>query len=300
MRRSNSHDRKPGDINFWTSYTDLMSGLILVFVLVLGISGLAQRRLLQEKKEKLQQEREELEKLRKKIEEQRSKLQQAERAVEDVQTNVIDRAQSMLAVREKIADSVQKRVGEQFEVDPEDGTLTFFQGGDGSTSEYKADQRVMFEEGESSLTQYGQDRLREAIPSYLHAIFARPEYRKAVDSVVFEGHTNTNFYGENHTQKAYLYNLELSQNRAYSAMEFVLREDLGPEGVDINIRDKLSASGYSYLHPIMEEGEEDEKKSRRIEVHFELEDEKTLRRLQNMFEEVEQMPSLGIAADQSD
>jgi chemotaxis protein MotB len=143
----------------------------------------------------------------------------------------------------------------------------------------------MFEEGSGRLTPYGKRQLARVMPKYFDAVFGDRESGRYVESVVFEGHTNSNYGGSTDEDDAYLFNLDLSQQRAHAAMEFVLREEVGDGH---KVREKLSASGFSSSRPIRKpDGSEDFQKSRRIEVRFRLKDEKMLKAMHEIFNEIE-------------
>ncbi|MBT0830356.1 hypothetical protein KJQ90_07160, partial [Campylobacter lari] len=68
-----------------------------------------------------------------------------------------------------------------------------------------------------------------------------------------------------HTDSAgsYIYNLDLSQKRAYAVMSFIHSFYKDPR-----LQKLLMASGRSYSDVIMKDGKEDKEASRRIEIKF--------------------------------
>jgi chemotaxis protein MotB len=79
-----------------------------------------------------------------------------------------------------------------------------------------------------------------------------------------------------------MYNLELSQKRAYAVMNYLLSLDYVKKH---NIKDKLVASGRSYLDPILVNGLEDKDASRRIEIKFRLKNQEAMEEIEKILDE---------------
>src|SRR5690606_17874858 len=93
--------------------------------------------------------------------------------------------------------------------------------------------------------------------------------------IIVEGHTDT--------EGGYIYNLRLSQNRAFSVVEVVLHPDFPNFMYQENLESIITANGRSYSEPIYNEsGTIDPDKSRRVEFKFRLKDELVLEKLQGL------------------
>ncbi|MFA5518077.1 MAG: OmpA family protein [Spirochaetota bacterium] len=146
----------------------------------------------------------------------------------------------------------------------DDGTVRFLLGSGGKINSW-------FEFGEYTLTDSAKQDLEKFIPKYLSVLY-KPEYKKWIKDIVVEGHTDnqSQFQDENSN---YLFNLNLSQRRAYSVVEFVLNIDqeiLSDKGINYDYRDKITANGKSYSNLIIENGEINLEISRRVEFKFNL------------------------------
>lgn len=82
----------------------------------------------------------------------------------------------------------------------------------------------------------------------------------------------------------YIYNLELSQKRAQSIMKYFV--DAVEESQRVTLIKYVTASGRSFGNPILNDsGEIDLDKSRRIEVKFRLKDDDSMRELSNILKD---------------
>lgn len=250
-RHSGESTSEEGEEDYWISYADLMAGLLLAFIVILTAVQLQSSRKLQEKRKKVEQQQRELEQMESKV-------------------------QNLLGVRA----ALMKRLKGEFA--DSSAEIRF----DDATGSIRLGSRILFDEGSAELTRRGKRKLRDLMPLYFDALLGDPQLREHVGQIIFQGHTNSNYSGPGGELQAYLFNLELSQDRAFNAMRFVLERELGSK---YGVRDLLQASGFSYSRPIYREesgGEriEDKAASRRIEIRFRLKGEKTLRRLRKMFE----------------
>ena len=97
---------------------------------------------------------------------------------------------------------------------------------------------------------------------------------------IIEGHTDTN--------GSYIYNLELSQQRAFSVAKYCLTESNGIiSSTDVELlRSVLTANGKSYSNPIYkEDGSVDLEASRRVEILFRLQDEEMIAEMMDILKE---------------
>jgi chemotaxis protein MotB len=243
-----------------------MAGLLLAFVLILAAIQLVASQRLEEKRQRVQRQKQKLTQLR-------------------------DRVSNVLGVRAKLMERLNERFsrfGGEIELDDATGSIRL-----GSS--------ILFDEGSAELKRRGREKLRTYMPVYFKALLGDPKLREHVGQIIFQGHTNSNYSGPGGEQAAYLYNLKLSQDRAFSAMRFVLDEGIGTE---YDVRNVLQASGFSYSHLIYRENEEgeqveDEQASRRIEIRFRLKGEKALRQLRRVFRDKLQQED-ELTADETD
>ena len=101
-----------------------------------------------------------------------------------------------------------------------------------------------FPQGEATVPDTFKDVLREFFPRYV-AILTKPEYRPDIAEIRIEGHTSSEF-GKVRGDAAYIENMKLSQDRARNVLRYVL--PIGHLKVKQNrewLKKKLIANGLS-------------------------------------------------------
>ncbi len=82
-----------------------------------------------------------------------------------------------------------------------------------------------------------------------------------------------------------MYNLELSQKRAFEVVKYILSDEFGQLTKEENevLKSMLTANGRSFSNPIMKEDRNiDVEKSRRVEFKFRLKDEEMIYQMQDL------------------
>ena len=287
--------------NYWLSYSDMMAGLLLCFVLVIAVTVLHSNILYDEKQEQLagkEQElvirSEELENERLLVDEQGAKLnaQQlmlteqegklAEQAAKlDLQQKKLDEQEALLDEVEGIMLSQQEQLDKIIGVRVElvEAIKKEFEGSDleidvdEKTGAISMDSTILFAYNKADLKDMGKEFLGNFFPRYIHILLS-PEYRPYISEIVIEGHTDTT--------GTYLVNLELSQKRAFSVADFCLDEKqnfLTKDERD-TLQMFLTTNGRSWSDPVLkEDGSVDAAASRRVEVKFRLKDEEMIREM---------------------
>ena len=115
-------------------------------------------------------------------------------------------------------------------IDEKTGAITF-------------DAGVLFDVSDSELKEDGKKFINQFLPKYCSVLLS-DDYRDYVSEIIIEGHTDTN--------GSYIYNLELSQQRAFSVAKYCLTESNGiiSSGQEEQLRTVLTANGKSYSNPI--------------------------------------------------
>ncbi len=136
---------------------------------------------------------------------------------------------------------------------------------------------VFFDTAESVLKPEGKKYLNEFLPRYLNVLLD-PKYKKFVSQIIIEGHTDN--------RGSYMYNLELSQKRAFAVVSYILLENIPGINPDIkqDLQVFLTANGRSYSQPMYNGSNIDLDKSRRVEFKFRLKDEEMITEMQNILE----------------
>ena len=113
--------------------------------------------------------------------------------------------------------------------------------------------------------------LDDFFPRFLEVV-ANDEYRDSIEEIRIEGHTDSD--------GGYLYNIQLSQNRAREVLDYCLglveNNEKYSDMVDW-VKFKITANGLSYSHPILNsDGTENKDLSRRVEFKVRTNAEKQL------------------------
>ena len=158
-------------------------------------------------------------------------------------------------VEQGIANSINESVkttlkenGIPVEIDKESGEVTF-----GETA--------LFDTDSYELKPEAKEILKIFVPKYVETIYK--DYGDYISRIVVEGHTDD--------VGTYIYNLDLSQRRAFSVVNYIVGEEIG----DYKYKDKLTndiiAIGRSKAEPIeSKDGSIDRNKSRRVEIKYEV------------------------------
>lgn len=133
---------------------------------------------------------------------------------------------------------------------------------------------ILFTQDGFTLKEDAKQYIASVLKQYLGTLLNNPEIKKHIDRIIIEGHTNSD--GD------YLYNLNLSQKRAYEVMKYILGSELNRDG---ELEHYLEASGRSYMDLIYDKnGKEDKNASRRIEIKFNLKNEEAIKEIEKILE----------------
>ncbi|MBE5849229.1 MAG: hypothetical protein E7298_03570 [Lachnospiraceae bacterium] len=299
MRWQRAH-KKDEEITYWLSYSDMMAGLLLCFVLIIAFTMLRSKVQYDEKQNELAgKEREliiqseELENERLTIEEQGAKLNAQELKLSEQEGELLAQ-QRKLEEQSQLLKELEKLMGEQqakldniigirselieaLRSEFENSSLSIAV--DEKTGAISMDSNILFEYNRATLKSGGKDFLGEFMPRYLKILLS-PKYSKYVSEIVIEGHTDTD--GD------YLSNLELSQQRAYSVADYCTRKnsDFLTDREKEELEKVLSTVGKSFSEPVYKaDGSVDAAASRRVEILFRLRDEEMIREMMEILNE---------------
>lgn len=150
---------------------------------------------------------------------------------------------------------------------------------DKQTGAISLDSSVLFEYNSAELTPKGIQFLNDFLPLYI-SVLRGEAYRPYISEIIIEGHTDTS--GD------YMYNLNLSQRRAYSVAQYCLsgEQSVFDQATVEDLRTIMTANGKSFSNPVYKaDGTVDAAKSRRVEIKFRLQDEEMIDRLQDILED---------------
>jgi chemotaxis protein MotB len=141
---------------------------------------------------------------------------------------------------------------------------------DSSTGTLTMNSELLFAYGSAKLRPKADSLVRQVSVSLVPQLLRQPTVDSLLEEIVVEGHTDT--------VGSYMFNLKLSQDRAYSVMAAMLDAQKDP-GMAARLRELIVASGKSESRPIHVGGNIDAPRSRRIEIHFRFRNDAILKRL---------------------
>jgi chemotaxis protein MotB len=217
--------RKRPEVNYWQSYADLMSAMLMVFALLLTVIILDFRELQEDHEEKIQE-------------------------VVGIKSEIIQ------ALTEAFEES-----NVAIEIDQQTGAIRF----PGS---------ILFEYDSSELSNEGKDFLKNFVPKYLD-ILLQDRFKDEISSIIIEGHTDN--------AGTYLYNMRLSQTRAYSVLDFIYNNEMPEFSVRELSKNYVTANGRGSTQPLNDEnGQYSADLSRRVEFLFRLKDDEAIRAINEL------------------
>lgn len=205
------------NFNIWPTFTDMLAGMLLIFILIVCSQGLQD---------------------------------------ESIKTILKENVK-------EIINNISKEFNTDVKFNEKTGGVTFF-----LEDEERLDAKnSMFNVNETKLTKEGKAILKKFIPQYVKKIYSDKAISKNISKIVIEGHTDDD--GD------YLYNLELSQQRALSVVKYVLGDEIGNYKYKSRLKEDLIAVGRSEAELIKnKDGTVNKNKSRRVEVKYEFKNEK--------------------------
>ena len=125
---------------------------------------------------------------------------------------------------------------------------------------------VLFEPGKAEVRPEFKEILDDFFPRYIR-ILRLPEYRENIAEIRIEGHTSSEWKEDTSTEEAYIRNMELSQGRTRSVLEYVLQiaSIKKSKGIQSWLKPHLTANGLSSSKLITSNGIENKEESRRVE-----------------------------------
>ncbi len=194
------------------------------------------------------------------FEEKQKELNAQEELIEQQQ----DKLNKIIGVRGNIVDALKTEFGGtnlSISVDSQTGSITF-------------DSNLLFETDKYDLSPEGKQFLHEFLPKYFDAILT-DEFRDYIAEIIIEGHTDTD--------GGYMYNLQLSQNRALAVASYCLSDEQNIFSAQERdeLRKIITANGKSWSDPVYSsDGRDiDKNASRRVEIKFRLKDDEMVKEM---------------------
>jgi chemotaxis protein MotB len=130
-----------------------------------------------------------------------------------------------------------------------------------TTGNIRFTEAVLFNINMDTLNADGKKNLEIFVPIYL-SVLLDDKYEAQLDQIIIEGHADNG--------GTYVYNLDLSQKRANSVMEFILSQKLMSMPDGTSAEKYFTVSARSFNVPVLVDGKPDKSQSRRVEFAFQL------------------------------
>ncbi|EGT0727519.1 OmpA family protein [Campylobacter coli] len=169
-----------------------------------------------------------------------------------------EKVQNLSLIRENLSKELQAKLDSNITIDQKTGSISL-------------PSEVLFDKDSYTLKNEAKASLRKILSEYFNAIINDPKILSNIENIIIEGHTDSD--------GSYIYNLDLSQKRAYEVMNFIYTFYK-----DIRLQKLLMASGRSFSVPVLVNGVEDKDKSRRIEIKFSIKNDNALKDVEKFFE----------------
>lgn len=300
--------RKSGDggFNIWRSYSDVMAGVLLLFILIMSLTLfqaqksydesiqerdeklalqaeytadlLAKQNTIDEQEGAIKTRDEKLTALAQTLAEQEAKLKEQQALLDQQQTDLDEKTTLLTQQQTKIDNiiGVKAEVVEALQQEFQKNNINVNL--DAQTGAMTLDASVLFDVDESELTDAGKEALRNVLPIYCKVLM-EDTYKNYLAEIIIDGYTDTD--GD------YSYNLELSQKRSLAVAQYLLdiKSDFLKDSQVQELKDCLTVNGHSMSDPVLDaDGNVDKDASRRVEVKFRLKDEEMIQELNKIMQ----------------
>ena len=309
MRRKKKSENN--GFNVWRSYSDMMAGVLLLFVLIMCVTLFQAQKSynesLQERDEKIALQEEYTQELLDKqnaLDKKDETLQNQDAQFKTQDEKLAEQEQQLAALAAKLKEQESTLNAQQSALDEKTAQLKDQQAQidqiigvkadviealknefsknninvdiDAQTGALTLEASVMFDYDQAELTDAGKQALEQILPIYCKVLL-QDDYMKYLAEIIIDGYTDTD--GD------YSYNLQLSQQRSLAVAQYLL--DIQGNFLDAtqsqNLEKYLTVNGHSMANPVLDaNGNVDKDASRRVEVKFRLKDEEMIDELNQL------------------
>ena len=309
MRRKKKSENN--GFNVWRSYSDMMAGVLLLFVLIMCVTLFQAQKSynesLQERDEKIALQEEYTQALLDKqnaLDKKDETLQNQDAQLKTQDEKLAEQEQQLAALAAKLKEQESTLNAQQSALDEKTAQLKDQQAQidqiigvkadviealknefsknninvdiDAQTGALTLEASVMFDYDQAELTDAGKQALEQILPIYCKVLL-QDDYMKYLAEIIIDGYTDTD--GD------YSYNLQLSQQRSLAVAQYLL--DIQGNFLDAtqsqNLEKYLTVNGHSMANPVLDaNGNVDKDASRRVEVKFRLKDEEMIDELNQL------------------
>ena len=306
MRRKKKSENN--GFNVWRSYSDMMAGVLLLFVLIMCVTLFQAQKSynesLQERDEKIALQEEYTQELLDKqnaLDEKDETLQNQDEQLKTQDEKLAEQEKQLAALAAKLKEQETTLNAQQTALDEKTAQLKDQQAQidqiigvkadviealknefsnnninvdiDSQTGALTLEASVMFDYDQAELTDAGKQALEQILPIYCKVLL-QDNYMDYLAEIIIDGYTDTD--GD------YSYNLQLSQQRSLAVAQYLLdiQGNFLDETQSQNLEKYLTVNGHSMANPILDaNGNVDKDASRRVEIKFRLKDEEMIEEL---------------------
>jgi len=313
-------EKESSGFNVWRSYSDMMAGVLLLFVLIMCVtlfqSQINYEQSIKERDEKLFLQEE----YTKEIMSQKNIVADQKNQLSARDEQLATKDELLAAQKQQLDDLAAKLAAQQEQLDAQSVTLADQQSAlDEKTTQLATQQEridkiigVKADVIEALRQEFADNNVNVAIDTASGSLVMDSSVLFAYDETELteEGQTvlgsvlpiycnvllQEEYFpyvaeiiidGYTDSSGGYEYNLELSQRRSLAVAEYLLNLSQGFLNSEDqqSLRNKLTVNGHSSNNPILDEnGQEDADASRRVEVKFRLKDEEMIQELREILE----------------
>ena len=306
MRRKKKSENN--GFNVWRSYSDMMAGVLLLFVLIMCVTLFQAQKSynesLQERDEKIALQEEYTQELLDKqnaLDKKDETLQNQDAQLKTQDEKLAEQEQQLAALAAKLKEQESTLNAQQSALDEKTAQLKDQQAQidqiigvkadviealknefsknninvdiDAQTGALTLEASVMFDYDQAELTDAGKQALEQILPIYCKVLLQK-DYKKYLAEIIIDGYTDTD--GD------YDYNLELSQKRSLAVAQYLteIRENFLSSDEISELQNSLTVNGHGSANPVLDsDGNVDKDASRRVEVKFRLKDDEMINEL---------------------
>lgn len=313
-------EKESSGFNVWRSYSDMMAGVLLLFVLIMCVtlfqSQINYEQSIKERDEKLFLQEE----YTKEIMSQKNIVADQKNQLSARDEQLATQDELLAAQKQQLDDLAAKLAAQQEQLDAQSVTLADQQSAlDEKTTQLATQQEridkiigVKADVIEALRQEFADNNVNVAIDTASGSLVMDSSVLFAYDETELteEGQTvlgsvlpiycnvllQEEYFpyvaeiiidGYTDSSGGYEYNLELSQRRSLAVAEYLLNLSQGflSSEDQQSLRNKLTVNGHSSNNPILDEnGQEDADASRRVEVKFRLKDEEMIQELREILD----------------
>ena len=309
MRRKKKSENN--GFNVWRSYSDMMAGVLLLFVLIMCVTLFQAQKSynesLQERDEKIALQEEYTQELLDKqnaLDKKDETLQNQDAQLKTQDEKLAEQEQQLAALAAKLKEQESTLNAQQSALDEKTAQLKDQQAQidqiigvkadviealknefsknninvdiDAQTGALTLEASVMFDYDQAELTDSGKQALEQILPIYCKVLL-QDDYKDYLAEIIIDGYTDTD--GD------YSYNLQLSQQRSLAVAQYLIdiQGNFLNDKQSQELEKYLTVNGHSMANPVLDaNGNVDKDASRRVEVKFRLKDEEMIDELNQL------------------